>query len=109
MKTNLDPQNKVLTLTAPGDLVSTTVNRQHPEINQLLDPPPGAATQWSLLRLDLSAAKMVDSVGLNFIVSILKGAQKQGAKMQILYSNPNVHRTFLFTRLDRHAELIKAG
>jgi anti-anti-sigma regulatory factor len=36
----------------------------------------------------------------------LKAVQKQGAKMQIIYTNQNVHRTFLFTRLDKHMELV---
>jgi anti-anti-sigma factor len=51
---------------------------------------------------------MVDSVGLNFIVNVLKSVQQHGAKMQIVYANQNVHRTFLFTRLDKHLELLSS-
>ncbi len=29
--------------------------------------------------------------------------------MQIVYANPNVHRTFLFTRLDKHVELVQGA
>lgn len=108
MKTALDSQNKTLTLAITGDLISSKAERLRPEINALLEPPADAPAQWTQLRLDLTGAKMVDSVGLNFIVSILKAVQKQSARMQILYSNQNVYRTFLFTRLDKHIELVKA-
>ena len=104
MKTNLN--NNTLTVTINGDLISTTAERLRTEINALFEAPPANPPAWQLLRLDLASAKMVDSVGLNFIVTILKAVQKQGAKMQIIYTNQNVHRTFLFTRLDKHVELV---
>lgn len=107
MKTNLDPQSGILTVTLNGDLVSTAADQVRGQMNDLLDAPANPDTAWTLFRLDLVSAKMVDSVGLNFIVSILKGVQQRGAKMQIIYANPNVHRTFLFTRLDKHIELLK--
>ena len=50
---------------------------------------------------------MVDSVGLNLIVTLLKRVSKSGARMQIAYSSPNVLRTLTFTRLDKHVELVK--
>jgi len=105
MKTNLDQKNGILTVTIAGDLTSTTAERLRADIHALCDTPP-EKTVWRLLRLDLASAKMVDSVGLNFIITILKAVQKHGAKMQIVYANPNVHRTFLFTRLDKHVELV---
>jgi anti-anti-sigma factor len=104
MKTHLDPKTNVLTVTLSGDLTSTSAEQLRPPINTLLDQPKPA---WSLFRLELTGAKMVDSVGLNLIVSILKLVQQRGAKMQIVCANTNVHRTFLFTRLDKQIELIK--
>jgi len=50
---------------------------------------------------------MVDSVGLNLVVTVLKHVQKRGARMRVAYSALNVLRTFTFTRLDKHLELVK--
>jgi anti-anti-sigma factor len=107
MNTEIDTRTETLTFTIGGDLVSSTANLLRPQITALLEAPDGAA-KWMLFRLDLTAAKMVDSVGLNFIVSILKAVQKRGAKMQVVCRNQNVHRTLVFTRLDKHVELILA-
>jgi len=52
---------------------------------------------------------MVDSVGLNLIVTLLKRVQQRGGRMQIAYSSPNIFRTFTFTRLDKHVELVKVS
>ena len=109
MKTHLDPKTGILTVTIRGDLVSTTADQVRGQMTALLEAPNPPDAGWKLFRLDLVSAKMVDSVGLNFIVTILKAVQKNGAKMQVLYANQNVHRTFLFTRLDKHVELVKAG
>jgi anti-anti-sigma factor len=107
MKTYLDPKTGILTVTLKGDLVSTAADQVRGQMTALLETPTSPDATWKLFRLDLVTAKMVDSVGLNFIITILKAVQKNGAKMQILYTNQNVHRTFLFTRLDQHIELVK--
>jgi anti-anti-sigma factor len=107
MNAKLNAKEKSLTLRVPGDLLSTNAATLRGEIADLLDFPAGEPPTWRILRLDLTAAKMIDSVGLNLIVSLLKAVQKVGAKMQVAYSNQNVFRTFLFTRLDQHIELVK--
>jgi anti-anti-sigma regulatory factor len=44
---------------------------------------------------------MVDSTGLNLLVSIIKTVSPRGAKVAAKIANANVHRTFLYTRLDK--------
>ena len=107
MKTNLDSQTGVLSVSIQCDLTSTTAEQLRPEFNAVLKQPATPENDWKQFRLELPATKMVDSVGLNLIISLLKLVQQRGAKMQILCANPNVHRTFLFTRLDKHVEIIK--
>lgn len=104
-KANLE--NECVTLRVPGDLVSTNVETVRGEINRLLEGAEGTAAKWTTFRLELTAAKMVDSMGLNLIVGLLKTLEKRGAKMQITYSSQNVLRAFTFTRLNDHIELIK--
>jgi anti-anti-sigma factor len=107
MKTSPDINEISVTLNVAGDLTSTTSDLLRAEIQRSVEAPTAAGRKWSTLVLDLARAKMVDSVGLNLVVSLLKRTQAQGAKMQIIYSSPNVLRTFTFTRLDRHVEMVK--
>lgn len=100
---NLD--EKTFTLRVPGDLISTTVETLRHETVDLFgtaDAPP----KWTTLVLDLTAAKMLDSAGLNLVVSLFKRVQLRGGRMQIRYSSPNILRILTFTRLDKHVELV---
>jgi anti-anti-sigma factor len=93
----------VLRCAALRDLTSTTA----PAFRQILDQTLSARpTGWDILELDLSGAKLVDSVGLNLLVGAVKLAQGRGAKVRILTGHPMVLRILTFTRLDRHAEIV---
>lgn len=104
-----DPRQKLLTIVIPGDLKSTTVPDLQPDIERALIAQPPSPESCQVVRLDLAAAGMVDSMGLNLIVKICKHAQAAGARVQVIYGHPNILRTLLFTRLDRHVELVNAG
>ncbi|HUC83575.1 MAG TPA: STAS domain-containing protein [Candidatus Acidoferrales bacterium] len=107
MNSNVSLDKEMLTVRVGGDLLSTNAGALRHEIDGWLKTSEGTPPQWNIFRLDLSAAKMVDSVGLNLIVTLFKYAQKRGAKMQVAYTDPNVLRTIIFTRLDKHLELVK--
>ena len=107
MNDQSNSNGKSLTLRVPGDLLSTNAEAMRNEANTLLEAANNTPGQWGVFKLDLTAAKMIDSVGLNLIVTLVKRVQKHGAKMQVTYSNPNVLRTFNFTRLDKQVELVK--
>lgn len=106
MNSHTLPDPDLLIVRVPGDLVSTGAQSLRREIDLLLPPAGGAAPPWHTLRLDLSKAKMIDSVGLNLIVGLFKRLQARGLKLQIAYADPNVFRTLTFTRLDQHIELV---
>jgi ABC-type transporter Mla MlaB component len=107
MNYQLDPHTKTLSLTIPGDILSSSANRLWADLSALLESEPVRDGGWDVLKLDLSAAKMVDSAGLNLLVALLRAPAVQGKKVQATVSNLNVHRTFVFTRLDQKLELIK--
>jgi len=108
MKTTIqfNPSQKTLSILIDGDLTSTGVRECNQEIENALIVPSGTSAPWQTVTLDLETAKMVDSMGLNLIVKIYKGAQKGGAQMQLIYRDPNVYRTLIFTRLDKHVQLV---
>lgn len=102
----LTPAEKSLQLIFPGDLLSTNIDQMKKEITAIFGLAEAKSTGWTTLKLDLSAAQMIDSVGLNLVVSLYKEAKKNNAKTVALISNPNIQRTFLFTRLDTHIQVL---
>lgn len=109
MKHNLDTNTNTLSLTFPGDVLSTNVDSLKQEAFALLEGDQLKQGNWKTLKLDLTSAKMVDSAGLNLLVSIIKLAKARGAAVRATVGNPNVYRTFIFTRLDKQLELSQAA
>jgi anti-anti-sigma factor len=101
-----DHQQKTLHIVFHGDLVSTVVREFRADLQNALIVPPGTAP-WQTITFDLKAAKMVDSMGLNLIVKFYKGAQQAGARMRLIYTDPDVHRTLIFTRMNQFIELVQ--
>ena len=104
----LNASDKTLLLTIPGDLLSTNTDQSKKEITAIIESAAVKSSGWTTLKLDLTAAKMIDSVGLNLVVSLYKEAKKNNAKTIAIISNPNIQRTFLFTRLDTHIQVVMA-
>ncbi|HVY69132.1 MAG TPA: STAS domain-containing protein [Verrucomicrobiae bacterium] len=108
MNPHFEIKDGMATLDIPGDLVNTSVESVRGASAEFLDPAKFPAGSCRTLQVNLAAAKMVDSVGLNLIVTLLKRARERNAQMEIIYSNANVLRTFAFTRLDRQMKMTKA-
>jgi|JI10StandDraft_1071094.scaffolds.fasta_scaffold704495_2 anti-anti-sigma factor len=109
MKHNLDTNTNTLSIAFPGDVLSTNVDGLRQAAFGLLEGERLKQAPWTTLKLDLTAAKMVDSAGLNLIVSIIKHAKNRGAAVRATVGNPNVYRTFIFTRLDKQLDLSQAA
>lgn len=109
MKHNLDTTAGTLTVAFPGDVLSTNADSLRQETFGLLEQPDLKSANWKTLKLDLTAAKMVDSSGLNLIVSIIKAVKSRGGSVRATVGNPNVYRTFIFTRLDKQLDLAQAA
>ena len=106
MKHIIDSNSKTLTLQFPGDVLSTNAEVLRQEAVATLESPAMKASDWQTLKLDLSSAKMIDSVGLNLIVSLIKTAKSRSAKVVGLISNPSVQRALVFTRLNTQMDLV---
>jgi anti-anti-sigma factor len=109
MKHHLDSNAGTLTVTWPGDVLSSNVETLRQQTVALLESDVVNKAKWSVLKLDLTGAKMVDSAGLNLIVSIIKLAKARGGAVRATVGNPNVYRTFIFTRLDKQLQLAQAA
>ncbi|WP_404423106.1 STAS domain-containing protein [Nibricoccus sp. IMCC34717] len=100
MKTQL--LNNRMVVTFEGDVLSTSVDLLRASFAKLQEGSP----TWTELELDLTAAKMMDSAGLNLVTSVIKAVKTRGVKVTARIASKTVHRIFLFTRLDKHVELI---
>lgn len=108
MKHILDSSTKTLTLTFPGDVVSTNADVLRKQTFDILESETVTVSDWTTLKLDLRASKMIDSMGLNLLVSVIKLARNRNSKVIGHVGNTNVHRALCFTRLNTQMELIAA-
>lgn len=103
MSTIALPDTNTSDFTVAGDLISSNAESTLKEICARLESIQGPGP----FTLDLSKARMIDSAGLNAVVAVFKRTEKLGRKMRIIYSNANIQRILVFTRLDQHIELLK--
>jgi anti-anti-sigma factor len=107
----LDQEDKTLRIDIGGDLLSTNFSQVSRELQAILDGEAGKSPGWSTLFLDLTAAKLVDSMGLNILVGLVKrvGAPPRNGRVKTRISSPTIHRTLLFTRLEKYMEVEMVG
>lgn len=104
----VDLATQTLRIVIPGDILSTNADELGAKLFHLLDSFAAPhAPKWSTLALDARAAKMVDSVGLNLLVAVLRRLRGTGQKLRVTVGNAHVHRSFVFTRLDQQLELLR--
>ena len=107
MNHQLDLSSHSLQVTIPGDILSSNAAALREDLFQLLGTPGIRNGDWTLLRLELSRAKMIDSVGLNLLVALVRDMKAQNRKLQAFIASPNIHRTFQFTRLDQQIQVVQ--
>jgi anti-anti-sigma factor len=101
----LEREGRTLRLVFPGDVLSTNAGKFKEQALAAIEANP---LGWDSLEADLSAARMVDSVGLNLLVTLIKTSQAHGRNMRIRSSSSHVRRALRFTRLDQMAEVVGA-
>jgi anti-anti-sigma factor len=109
LKTNPPASNaglRTVAMQVTGDILSTNVDLVRSLLLQELSKPAAAAGAFDVFELNLNAAKMIDSAGLNLLVWVIKTVRARGARVRLVAGNPNVLRTFHFTRLDQQAEIV---
>ena len=105
MKYAIEKHHNRLTLYFPTDVVSTNVDGLKREIDELMQSDKCQEADWSNLKLELSDAKMVDSAGLNFVVTLVKQAKAREGTVEAVISSEHIRRTLMFTRLDKQMKV----
>lgn len=91
----------------PGDLTSTSFESAKLAIFQAMADADARHDHWRALRIDLGSARMVDSVGLNLLVHVIKHVEQRGLQLEIVIGHPSVARAIAFTRLDTKLTVIR--
>ncbi len=99
-------QNGILQLSLPGDVLSTGVPELRRAFAAILALADVQQSGWKTIELDLAHAKMIDSMGLNMLVSLLRTAQERGGGLRVSIRDRNLDRLFRFTRLTEHVEIV---
>lgn len=101
------PANTV-TVSLPGDMVSTNAQQIRAQLINALNNPKSSAGSLEVFELDVTHAQMIDSVGLNLIVWLLKAIRQRSARLRVRVASVHVEKTLQFTRLDQQAEIVRA-
>jgi anti-anti-sigma factor len=100
-----DRSTRRLTFDVSCDILSTTVDSLDAVIQPALQSEALRLAPWTELHLNLRAVKMIDSMGLNLLVNLVRVASSREARVSAVITRLNLHRLFLFTRLDRQVAL----
>ena len=85
-------------VTLAGDLSSTTAEAARAALHAAVEADGGAGGARAL-RIELPTARLIDSVGLNVLVGIIKRVRASGGEVTIAVAHPSVERILTFTRL----------
>jgi anti-anti-sigma factor len=101
-------QGASLILRIEGDVLSTNADSIRKVVNDFLERPAEIAGMKGFT-VDLLTAKVIDSVGLNLIVELLRACRQAGCRLQVRHRNANVQRILMFTRLDQMLDVQQAA
>lgn len=103
------PEANTFQVSLPGNILSTNAQEIRAQLTKALSDPRFVAGTLEVFELDVTGAQMIDSVGLNLIVWLLKAVRERRARLRLLVASIHVERTLQFTRLDQQAEVVRRG
>lgn len=94
--------DRLLILKIKGDILSTNAEERAEQIGQLLHQHQ----DYDVVRLDMNTARMIDSVGLNMLLGVIKMLREQKAAEVILQiASPSINRVLNMSRFDQLAKI----
>lgn len=101
------PITPAVTLEVPGDISSTSVAQLRPLFFERIAGLP-AGKPGPTLELSLQRTRLIDSAGLDLVVSVLRALREKGGALRVTGVGENVYRIFVFTRLTQQMEIVRA-
>jgi ABC-type transporter Mla MlaB component len=106
VKPSYTEETTCLKLILVGDLKSTTIAEMRRDLGSILKHEYVFLLKITLVEVDISSAGIVDSLGLNLVLSVIKWAGTSSAEARIIVGTRGVYETLLAIGLDKHAQLI---
>ena len=106
MKYELNSSNQILKLKISSDITTSNVDEIRLDTLDIINSDQVAKENWNFVDIDLLNANVIDSSGLNFLVTLNRHVNKIGKKVRIFISSPHIHRTFVYVRIDKKMEII---
>ncbi|MCS6243150.1 MAG: hypothetical protein H2172_04720 [Opitutus sp.] len=106
VKPSYTEETTCLKLTLEGDLKTTTIAELRRDLATILKHEYVFLLKIALVEVDISSACIVDTVGLNLVLSVLKWAGTSNAEARIIVGARGVYETLLAIGLDKHAQVI---
>lgn len=88
-------------LRVKGDILSTNAEERVGALAEEIAQRPVC----SRLTIDLRSARMIDSMGLNALLSVIKKARADGAEVTLEISSRSIERLFRLSHLDAIADV----
>jgi len=104
MKPQFDPTHNSFLLTVTSDIISTKVDEMK-SVFEESEPVLKMHPQCKHMLIHLENTHMIDSAGLNFIVSFYKHLQNHGVTTEIQCKDRNILRTLRFSRVDKYVKV----
>jgi len=104
-----ETEANTFTVSLDGNILNTNAQDVRVQLSKALGDPRSAAGSLEVFELDVTRAEMIDSVGLNLIVWLLKAVRERRGRLRLLVGSVHVERTLQFTRLDQQAEVVLQG
>ena len=106
MKYEINSSDKILDLKICSDITTSNVDEIRLDTLEIINSDNLTDENWNFVDIDLLDANVIDSSGLNFLVTLNRHVMKLGKKVRIYISSPHIHRTFLYVRMDKKMEII---
>lgn len=89
-----------------GDIISANVDDSRNELLSILEKDDVKEADWDTLVLDLKTANIIDSSGLNLLVTLNRHLQDEERRVKVFVASPHIYRTFVYVRLDKKMEVV---
>lgn len=95
----------ILNFVFEEDILSTNVDRLKEQIDKIMELPTIKIGTIQKVHLDMRVVKMVDSMGLNLLVNLIKAEKNKARTILATVQSLHLHKTLLFTRMDKQMEI----
>jgi len=105
----VNDEKRTISVKFPKMVISTNVDGLKKEFANFVHREEWKSIHFENLFLDFGDSRMVDSLGLNFVLEILRWGNMNKAKISSVVSNGTVYLVFLNVRLDKQMQINYTG